>query len=446
MQLRNVVAALILSLLPLEALSFTKIEGLNATNVLCGYCDPPGGATVTNDTFALLDEQTLAGSPATDNHTTHKIKFASIWMAGWQRWIYPQTFALVDLGKVYNFEAVYASHGSGQVQMEWTIGVDPFTTTGAQWQVNTTNEKDCVGWGWSDQWCGWNMSTIADKPTVLARYITIRMLNPGAIGEIVVYGTPAAGGEDVEDQASPSPPRPAPLWRTFVGTNAFVTDPLERLVAVGSIREYHDWQWVEPDGDPGFPNALNSYQPSQPGFRFDDFYNTTHQAGLNLHQCLQGRAIFLDQNNASQSKWKPLPDADFDAALSPASYIALGAHAYQTAARYGRAKIADSALQLAKGQPRLSGLGLLSYMETMNEVRVVAHECYSMLVLLISFSCPPSRPSLPSLSSFSPMAITRMDRTSTCNPSSLPQCIRLSLTATRSDLALAWESLTPTPP
>jgi hypothetical protein len=435
-------ALLLVLLLPLEALSFTKIEGLNGTNVLCGYCDPPGGTSTTNDTFALLDEQLLAGSPATDNHKP-KIKFASIWMAGWQRWIYPQTFALVDLGKVYNFEAVYASHGSGQVQMEWTIGVDPFTT-GAQWRVNTTNEKDCVGWGWSDQWCGWNMSTVADKPTVLARYITIRMINPGAIGEIVVYGTPAAA-EGEENPASPlrqvqAPPgRPAPLWRTFVGTNAFVTDPLERLVAVGSIREYHDWQWVEPAGDPGFPHALNSYQPSQPGFRFDDFYNTTRQAGLALHQCLQGRAIFLDQNNASQSKWKPLPDADFNDALIPASYVALGAHAYQTAARYGRVKVADSALQLAKGQPRLSGLGLLSHMETMNEVRVVVSAHRALVnagsAHLLLFPSLSSRPL-----SLSPMAITRTDRTSTCNPSSLLRCTRLYLTATRSALELAWES------
>ena len=380
-------------------LPFTKIT-LNASNTLCGFCDPPGGvAGQDNDTFALLDEQVLAGDPAHDDHATHKIKFSSIWMAGWQRWIYPQVFALVDLGRDFNFEAVYASHGSGQVQMQWTVGVDPWTPS-AQWAVNTTAGTDCVGWGWSDQWCGWNMSTIVGKPTVAARYITIRMINPATIGEIVVYGTPAVAAA-VLDKPHDLPvglagrnaaslrakartrgktvgskyegrshsPRQAPLWRTFVGTNAFVTDPLERLVAVGSVREYHDWQWTEPAGDPGFPHALNMYNPSQPSFKFDEFYNATFDAGLSLHQCLQGRAIFLDgpNHNKSQSKWKPLPDADFGAAQTPASYIALAAHGFQTAARYGRNKVADSALQLAKGQPRVSGLGTLSYMETMNE-------------------------------------------------------------------------------
>ena len=35
--------------------------------------------------------------------------------------------------------------------------------------------------------------------------------------------------------------------------------------------------------------------------------------------------------------------------------------------RYGHTKVPDSMLQLAPDQPRLSGLGYLKYMETMNE-------------------------------------------------------------------------------
>ena len=60
--------------------------------------------------------------------------------------------------------------------------------------------------------------------------------------EMVVYGLQ-------QGQPSPPPPRhnppPPPLIGPFIGVNSFVTEPLARQNAAGSIREYHDWQWDE---------------------------------------------------------------------------------------------------------------------------------------------------------------------------------------------------------
>ena len=289
--------------------------------------------------------------------------------------MYPQIFALIDLGAIYNLTALYVWHDNGAVLADFSVGLTPFPPFSATWRINDTARvpgQQCYGWGWKDRWCGWNMSYVAGASSVPARYLTLRLEAPTAIAELVFYGQktrPQQPRTPGPASAVRAPPRTAPLFRSFAGTNVFVNDPVSRINAVGVAREYHDWVWTEGKGDPGFPHALNKYSPAYSPFDFDAFYNATRTAGIEVHQCLQGRPYFLDKGNASESRWKPEPDADVVGAASmrPSSYAALAAHAFQTAARYGRTKVDDALLQLAPGQKHLSGLGLLEHMETMNE-------------------------------------------------------------------------------
>src|SRR5690606_18788246 len=61
----------------------------------------------------------------------------------------------------------------------------------------------------------------------------------------------------------------------FIGANAFVDDPIDRMKALGFIREYHLWQWDEGNGDPsysGYPNNQMRWSPNLVGWDFDQFY------------------------------------------------------------------------------------------------------------------------------------------------------------------------------
>ncbi|HEY8091171.1 MAG TPA: hypothetical protein VIF09_25080, partial [Polyangiaceae bacterium] len=53
----------------------------------------------------------------------------------------------------------------------------------------------------------------------------------------------------------------APIGRTmgyFLGLNGFIDDPTSLLSAIGNVREYHDWQWTEGNGDPSYPGYPNN--------------------------------------------------------------------------------------------------------------------------------------------------------------------------------------------
>lgn len=92
-----------------------------------------------------------------------------------------------------------------------------------------------------------------------AGYVAFYMDSPTAINEVVLYGTA------VTPTPAPPPPVPhaSPMMDTFIGVNGFVDDPVSRLCAAASVREYQDWSWTEGAGDPGFPHALTKFQPTQ---------------------------------------------------------------------------------------------------------------------------------------------------------------------------------------
>ena len=161
----------------------------------------------------------------------------------------------------------------------------------------------------------------------------------------------------------------------FMGANAFVDDPLDKLKAVGFIREYHKWNWDEgaiggSKGNlnyPGYPANQIKWAPSEiSAWNFDEFYSKVKGAGLEIAPVLQGSPCWLQGRKDFPFSSKPLDEPSADS-RNPNSYEAKAHYMFQFAARYGAQQVADNLLTLASGQPRNSGLRLVQYVEDWNE-------------------------------------------------------------------------------
>ncbi|MGV8879591.1 MAG: hypothetical protein ACOH2A_11235 [Sphingobacteriaceae bacterium] len=151
----------------------------------------------------------------------------------------------------------------------------------------------------------------------------------------------------------------------FIGANAFIDDPVKYIEAVGFIREYHNWSWDEGgENYKGYPNNAIKWAPGI--WNFDDFYRNLKQAHVGVSPCLQGTVSWLQGEKALGHSDKPL-DEKGAKATDPNAYEKKAHHLFQFAARYGATKVADRLLTLAPGQPRNSGLNLISYLEDWNE-------------------------------------------------------------------------------
>ncbi|MBC7913656.1 MAG: hypothetical protein H7Y07_05985, partial [Pyrinomonadaceae bacterium] len=147
----------------------------------------------------------------------------------------------------------------------------------------------------------------------------------------------------------------------FMGINAFVDDPVDKLKAVGFIREYHNWEWDD-DGK-GYPKNELKWAPGI--WNFDEFYQSINQAGLEIGPCIQGNVKWLHKNLNNLAD-KPIDEIDADTE-DPRSYRKKAQFMFQFAARYGSTKIADTKLTLSANQPRNSGMKLIRYVEDWNE-------------------------------------------------------------------------------
>jgi hypothetical protein len=158
----------------------------------------------------------------------------------------------------------------------------------------------------------------------------------------------------------------SPLGATvgdFVGVDGFVGDPTDWLAAIGNVREYHDWQLSEGNGDttyPGYPNNQNSFSLFNGFWDWDTYFGGLKAKGVFGYPAIQGGVPWLNGGAVP-----PVPE---DASVTdPASYAAHADEMFQYAARYGSTKVADNLLKLASGQTRSSGLGFLQYIEDWNE-------------------------------------------------------------------------------
>ncbi|MCJ8163627.1 hypothetical protein MKJ04_02160 [Pontibacter sp. E15-1] len=160
----------------------------------------------------------------------------------------------------------------------------------------------------------------------------------------------------------------------FIGINAFVDDPLDKLQVAGFVREYHNWNWDEGNiwsgggntNYPRYPNNQMKWSPSEPGFDFDAFYTRLGKANIGISPVIQGSVAWLHGGRDFPFANKPV-DEPGASTTNPNSYEKKAHHMFQFAARYGNTRVADSKLTLAPGQSRETGMGLVHYMEDWNE-------------------------------------------------------------------------------
>jgi hypothetical protein len=152
----------------------------------------------------------------------------------------------------------------------------------------------------------------------------------------------------------------------FIGTNAFIDDPLEKIKVAGFVREYHPWSW---DVGEAFPNNKNAWNPSRAAggnaWFFDTYYQKLHDAGITVVPCIMNSVGWLNDANNFPADQKPVRPGL--STTDPLSYKEHADHLFQYAARYGSHEVADSLLKLASNQPRHSGLGTIRYLENWNE-------------------------------------------------------------------------------
>ena len=287
------------------------------------------------DTAALVDEQALAGDPASG----HGGQPTKAWFPNWPGWHYPAS-AFLDLGVKCHVSQVYLYGGQSLGHVTVSSG-SPF-----HWTPLYSGKE-----GGDEHWQGHPVD-------VTTRYLEITLQDGGSkLPEIVLYGSP------LETASPPVVHRHVrPTMDQLIGVNAFIDDPLDKMAVFGFVREYHDWSW---DGASQDANQWNPSAAGGGGWNFDDYYGKLKTQGVTVSPCVQQSVPWLTGGDGSKSDDKPV-GAGADAA-DPRSYALHAQHLFQFAARYGAAPVPDVQLRLAPDQPRKSSLGLLHYYENWNE-------------------------------------------------------------------------------
>jgi len=174
---------------------------------------------------------------------------------------------------------------------------------------------------------------------------------------------PDAGTSDSAPSDGGTTTKLGPTVGAFVGVDGFISNATSFLSPLGNVREYHDWSWNEGNGSstyPGYPNDQNSFVLFGGFWDWDTYYAGLQKAGVFGYPVIQGAVNWL--NNGAVP---PVPSGA--STTDPASYAAHADEMFQYAARYGSTKVATSLLQLASGQPVVTGQNSLQYIEDWNE-------------------------------------------------------------------------------
>lgn len=149
----------------------------------------------------------------------------------------------------------------------------------------------------------------------------------------------------------------------FIGIDGFHEDRIEWMQPVGFLRAYCNWDWFQGD----LPENPMEYQVSRSGWFFDEAFKNITDAGFTIDLCLQNAISHL-QGPAIDFKPDDRPiDKPGLSTTAASSYTKIANAFYQIAARYGATKVPVEKLHLSEGQPVLSGLGYIPYLEVWNE-------------------------------------------------------------------------------
>lgn len=287
----------------------------------------------------LIDEQQLVGDP---EQTKAKPKNA-FFTKYYGKWLYPVSFTM-DLKAEHQVDAIYlyAVNLSSPIVIEGGV---PFSWKPLAEKAPTIDKS-------------WRKYTI-DANTRFLRFTVQQSVNPI---ELVIKGKPTGGVKETLAKAKKITQRPQRVTMDqFIGANAFIDDPLDKLNAVGFVREYHNWRWDESQTKP-YPNNEKKWNPSYAGggWNFDNFYRQLKEQDIFVAPAIMGTVKWLSPDGN-----KPVPEGK--STEDPASYIAHADHMYQYVARYGNGDVKNTKLKLAPDQDEKSALGLLRYYEDWNE-------------------------------------------------------------------------------
>ncbi len=290
------------------------------------------------DASKMVDEQTSIGDPASGKG----LKPVSPFFPGWTSWEYPIS-VVIDLGAPCPVTRLFIYNNTGSAPIRISTG-GPLS-----WKTETVTLDGYLQW--------------KEFPlNVTTRYIRITLLQPTSIYEIALYGQTVPNPPSKPSRV-PEKPHVQPTMDQFIGTNAFIDDPVKMLsAAVGYVREYHDWTW-DTEGADHLPRYEPSGAAGGDAWFFDDYYRQLKRSGVTVCPAIQQSDPVYFPGASLDSK--PIPKGANPE--DPVSYAIHAQHLYQYAARYGDAHVPDSKLILAPGQPRLSGLGVLRYIENWNE-------------------------------------------------------------------------------
>jgi hypothetical protein len=290
------------------------------------------------NTEALVDEQNAIGDPGSGKGIRPEKPF----FPGWSAWQYPLS-VIVDLGAEHRLTKLCLFNETGETKI--TIGTGkPFA-----WKETPTALNGYREW-----------KTFPLETTT--RFVRLTLTQPTSLPELALYGERIGKTPDTPAGRPVKKPVP-PTMDQFIGTNAFIDDPIDKLTAsVGFVREYHNWGW-----DREAKDKQLRFQPSGAAggnsWFFDDYYSKLKAGGVTVCPDIQQSTSALFPGDNLDAK----PIAAGADSEDPASYRLHAQHLFQYAARYGSKKVPDSRLDLAPGQPRVSGLNLLRYIENWNE-------------------------------------------------------------------------------
>jgi len=94
----------------------------------------------------------------------------------------------------------------------------------------------------------------------------------------------------------------------FIGTNAFIDVPQDKMKAVGFIREYHPWSFTEEVNDQFEYNKWNGF------WDFDKYYKTLKDAKIDVCPAIWGSPTWLKPSDLNK------PVVGIESPLVPNSY------------------------------------------------------------------------------------------------------------------------------